>query len=110
MQILELPRSAAVPGSCTPPRRPRRKGSRRGSSLELSLTPRTKREPGTQISVVHTGDAKSGAKGLEPLQRFGKPIKNTIGPQSYVAVQTQFDGPPLDPAQNYLKGGFVREY
>jgi hypothetical protein len=44
------------------------------------------------------------------LQRFGKPIKNSIRPQSYVQVQTWFDGPPLDPNSNYLKGGFVRGY
>ncbi|HEV2230212.1 MAG TPA: BBE domain-containing protein [Steroidobacteraceae bacterium] len=47
---------------------------------------------------------------LEPLQRFGKPIKNTIRPQSYLAVQTWFDPPPVDPRHHYLKGGFVRDY
>jgi hypothetical protein len=79
-------------------------------SVDLSLAPGDDGKPGAQIYVVYTADAKAGAKVLEPLQRFGKPVKNTIGPQSYLAVQTQFDTPPLDPTHWYLKGGFVHEY
>jgi FAD binding domain/Berberine and berberine like len=79
-------------------------------AVDLMLAPNDDGKPGAQIYVVYSGDAKSGAQVLEPLQRFGKPIKNTIGPQSYLVVQTQFDTPPLDPAHWYLKGGFVREY
>ena len=54
--------------------------------------------PGAQIYAVYSGDVKNGARVLEPLQRFGKPIKNTIKQQSYVVVQTWFDPPPVDPA------------
>jgi FAD/FMN-containing dehydrogenase len=79
-------------------------------SVDLSLAAGDDGKPGAQIYVVYSGDAKSGAKALEPLQRFGKPTRNTIGQQSYLAVQTQFDTPPLDPTHWYLKGGFVREY
>jgi FAD/FMN-containing dehydrogenase len=79
-------------------------------SVDLSLAPDKDGKPGAQIYVVYSGDPKSGAKVLEPLQRFGKPIKNTIGQQQYVVVQTQFDTAPLDPMHSYLKGGFVREY
>jgi FAD/FMN-containing dehydrogenase len=79
-------------------------------SLDLSLAPGPDGKLGAQIYVVYTGDAGSSEKVLEPLHRFGKPIANTIGPQSYLAVQRQFDTPPLDPASSYLKGGFVREY
>src|SRR5215469_16100555 len=79
-------------------------------SVDLSLAPNEGGTPGAQIYAVYSGDAKSGAKVLEPLQRFGKPIKNTIGQQSYLAVQTWFDTPPIDPTHWYLKGGFVREY
>jgi len=79
-------------------------------SVDLSLAPNEDGTPGAQIYAVYSGDAKSGAKVLEPLQRFGKPIKNTIGQQSYLAVQTWFDTPPIDPTHWYLKGGFVREY
>jgi FAD/FMN-containing dehydrogenase len=79
-------------------------------SVDLSLAPSSDGKPGAQIYVVYSGDAKSGGEVLEPLQRFGKPTKNTIGQQSYVVVQRQFDTPPLDPTHWYLKGGFVREY
>jgi hypothetical protein len=47
---------------------------------------------------------------LEPLQHFGKPLLNTIKPQSYLVVQTWSDPPPVDPTHHYLKGGFVSEY
>jgi FAD/FMN-containing dehydrogenase len=79
-------------------------------SVDLSLSPGADGQPGAQIYVLYTGDAKGGNKLLESLQRFGKPIKNTIGPKTYLAVQSQFDGPPVDPSNSYIKGGFVREY
>jgi FAD/FMN-containing dehydrogenase len=79
-------------------------------SADLSLAPNEDGTPGAQIYVVYSGDAKSGEKVLESLQRFGKPLNNTIGPQSYLAVQTWFDPPPVDPMHHYLKGGFVRDY
>ena len=79
-------------------------------SVDLSLEFNDDGEPGAQIYVVYSGDAKSGGKVLEPLQRFGKPIKNTIAPTSYLAVQMWSDPPPIDPKHHYLKGGFVREY
>jgi hypothetical protein len=79
-------------------------------SLDLSLAPGPNGEPGAQIYLVYIGDAGGSEKVLEPLRRFGKPIANTIGPQSYLAVQRQFDTPTPDPASWYLKGGFVREY
>jgi FAD binding domain/Berberine and berberine like len=74
-------------------------------SLDLAASGR-----GAQIYAVYTGPAGNAEKVLQPLRSFGKPISNTIAAQSYLAVQAQFDGPPLDPANNYLKGGFVREF
>jgi len=79
-------------------------------SVDLSLAPYEDGKPGAQIYVVYSGDPKSGARVLGPLQHFGKPIRNTIRQQQYVIVQTQFDSAPLDPLHSYLKGGFVREY
>jgi hypothetical protein len=79
-------------------------------SVDLSLSPNEDGTPGAQIYAVYSGDTKNAAKVLEPLQRFGKPIKNTIKQQSYLVVQTWFDPPPIDPTHWYLKGGFVREY
>ena len=79
-------------------------------SVDLDLSAGEDGQPGANIYVFYSGDPKIGNKLLEPLQRFGKPIKNTIGPSTYLAVQSQFDGPPVDPSDNYIKGGFVREY
>src|ERR1700693_1526074 len=79
-------------------------------SVDLDLSAGADGQPGANIYVFYSGDPKIGNKLLEPLQRFGKPLKNTIGPKTYLEVQAQFDGPPVDPNNNYLKGGFVREY
>jgi FAD/FMN-containing dehydrogenase len=79
-------------------------------SVDLDLSAGADGQPSANIYVFHSGDLQRGNRLLGPLQRFGKPIKNTIGPKTYLEVQTQFDGPPLDPSNNYLKGGFVREY
>jgi|HubBroStandDraft_6_1064221.scaffolds.fasta_scaffold44440_3 FAD/FMN-containing dehydrogenase len=84
--------------------------SPRELSVDLDLAAGADGEPGASIYVFYSGDPKVGNKLLEPLQRFGKPVKNTIGPKTYLAVQAQFDGPPVDPSMSYLKGGFVREY
>jgi FAD/FMN-containing dehydrogenase len=79
-------------------------------SVDLSLAPGEDGKTGAQIYVVYSGDLKSGAKVLEPLQHFGKPIRNTVTQQQYVVVQTQFDTPPVNPMHWYLKGGFVSDY
>ncbi len=79
-------------------------------AVDLSLTAGEDGQPVAGIHVVYSGAAKDGVKVLEPLQRFGKPIKNTIGPKTYLAVQSQFDGPPADPNNNYIKGGLIGSY
>jgi len=79
-------------------------------SVDLSLDRNDDKTPGVQIYVVYSGDAKSAGKVLEPLQRFGKPVKNTIGQYQYQVVQTWFDPPPVDPRHHYIKGGFVRDF
>src|SRR5215472_14215062 len=60
-------------------------------SVDLSLTAQQDGTPGAQIYAVYSGEAKSATKVLEPLQRFGKPIRNTIGQENYLVVQTWFD-------------------
>jgi FAD binding domain/Berberine and berberine like len=79
-------------------------------SVDLSLDRNDDGTPGVQIYVVYSGDPKSGRKALEPLQRFGTPVNNTIGQYRYQVVQTWFDPPPVDPRHHYLKGGFVRDF
>src|SRR5215469_13920040 len=53
-------------------------------SVDLSLENDDDGNPGAKIFVVYSGDAKNAGKVLEPLQRFGKPLRNTIAPQSYL--------------------------
>ncbi|MBV8497199.1 MAG: FAD-binding oxidoreductase [Gammaproteobacteria bacterium] len=79
-------------------------------SVDLGLTAGEDGAPSAEVYVVYSGDARTAAKVLEPLQRFGKPTRNTIKEQSYLVVQTWFDPPPIDPTHWYLKGGFVSEY
>ncbi len=81
---------------------------------ELSTDLGIEAGPDGQVSatvyVCYSGDLRAGEKVLEPLQRFGKPFASTIGPQDYLTVQRQFDGPHASPKNHYLKGGFVREF
>src|SRR5215813_10837460 len=79
-------------------------------SADLGLSPYENGKFAARIYVVYSGDDRSAGKVLGPLQRFGKPVNNTIRQQSYLVMQTYFDTPPVDPTHYYLKGGFVREY
>src|SRR5215471_4758872 len=84
--------------------------SPRELSADLGLSPYENGKFAARIYVVYSGDDRSAGKVLGPLQRFGKPVNNTIRQQSYLVMQTQFDTAPVDPTHYYLKGGFVREY
>jgi FAD/FMN-containing dehydrogenase len=79
-------------------------------SIDLSLSRGADGQSMAAMHVLHSGDARGSNQQLEPLQRFGKPTKNTISTTTYLAVQSQSDGPPMSPTNYYIKGGFVREY
>jgi FAD/FMN-containing dehydrogenase len=79
-------------------------------SIDLTLSSGADGQPIAGMHVLYTGDAKGGSKVLAPFQKFGKPTENTLGPTTYLAVQSQADGPALSPSNNYIKGGFVRDY
>ena len=85
--------------------------SRAPRELHVEFDAATPLESGTSptINICYSADPKAGEKAIEPLLRFGKPLVNTIKIQDYVAVQKQFDGPPLSAYNNYLKSGFIRE-
>lgn len=84
--------------------------SPRELSADLGLEPGPQGQMVAAIHVCWSGDLESGRKALESLQRFGKPLENTLGVQDYLAVQRQFDEPHHSPDNHYLKGGFVREF
>jgi FAD/FMN-containing dehydrogenase len=79
-------------------------------SIDFVLSPGADGQTVAAMQVLYSGDARDSNKVLEPLLRFGKPIKNTIGAKKYLAVQSQADGPAMSPTSYYIKGGFVREY
>ena len=86
-------------------------GSRAPRELHLEFDAATPLPNGTAptINICYSADPKAGEKAIEPLLKFGKPTMNTIKMQDYVAVQKQFDGPPLSEYNSYLKSGFIRE-
>lgn len=59
------------------------------------------------LSVCYIGDLKNAEKVLQPLRTNVKTRADSIHLQDYVAVQRQFDGPPLSSQNSYLKGGYV---
>ena len=61
------------------------------------------------LSVCYVGDLKVGEKVLQPLRAGVKTRADTIHAQDYLAVQRQFDGPPLSSRNSYLKGGYVAD-
>jgi len=77
---------------------------------ELSLSPALVWTPdGAVISVeaCWSADHGAGEKALAPLRSLGKPVSDSIGPMSYVALQSAADsGLPAD-RNYYAKSGFL---
>jgi hypothetical protein len=77
---------------------------------ELNLSPTLVWTPdGAVISVeaCWSADHGAGVKALAPLRTLGKPISDSIGPMSYVALQSAAD-PGLPAGNNYYaKSGFL---
>lgn len=82
----------------------------RDLSVDLELGFGLHGKVGATIYACYIGDPAQGERALQPLTRFGKPFVNTIVLQDYVQVQKQFDGPVHSPLNNYLKGGFLRQF
>lgn len=69
-------------------------------------------EDGNMISVVGVtwgGDHAAGEKALAPMLAYPGLIAGELGPKSYQAIQTQWDGLTAHGAQEYLKSGFLKE-
>ena len=61
------------------------------------------------VGVAWSGDHAAGEKALAPMLAYPGLKGGTLGPQSYAAVQTQWDDLAAHGAQNYLKSGFLNE-
>ncbi|MGD8682122.1 MAG: FAD-binding oxidoreductase [Lysobacterales bacterium] len=61
------------------------------------------------IIACHSGPEDEGARLLKPIKDFGPPAIDTIGPMSYIALQTMFDAGSGPGGRNYWKSNFMRE-
>jgi FAD/FMN-containing dehydrogenase len=59
------------------------------------------------IMVCHAGSLEAGAAAVAPVQRFGSPVMDVIGPMPYSAVNMLFDAGFPRGALNYWKSSFL---
>jgi FAD/FMN-containing dehydrogenase len=66
--------------------------------------------PVAAIVASYIGDISAGERALAPVRRFGAPLVDTIGPTSYVALNSLFDAAvPYGGVQRYWKSSFLKE-
>ncbi|HEV8679184.1 MAG TPA: FAD-binding oxidoreductase, partial [Stellaceae bacterium] len=67
-------------------------------------------EPVVAMLVGHIGDPAKGEKLLAPARNFGSPLADTIGPMSYVQLNSLLDAAvPYGGVQRYWKSSFLTE-
>jgi FAD/FMN-containing dehydrogenase len=68
---------------------------------------------GAPVAVIvasYIGDIAAAERVLAPVRRFGAPLVDTIGPTSYVALNSLFDAAvPYGGVQRYWKSSFLKE-
>jgi FAD/FMN-containing dehydrogenase len=66
--------------------------------------------PVAAIAVSYIGDIAAGEAALAPVRRFGAPLVDTIGPTSYVELNSMLDAAvPYGGVQRYWKSSFLKE-
>jgi hypothetical protein len=60
------------------------------------------------LSFVYLGDPAQGARIIEPVRKFGRPLGEAIGMNAYTRWQTSFDGVNTSGARNYWKSHYLR--
>ena len=66
--------------------------------------------PVVAVLAGHIGDPTRGEKLLAPVRKFGAPLADTIGPMSYVQLNSMIDaGVPYGGVQRYWKSSFLKE-
>jgi FAD/FMN-containing dehydrogenase len=86
----------------------------RASSDELTafaaLMTSPEDDPVVAIVVGYIGDLADGEKAVAPVWKFGSPVVDTIGPMSYVQLNTLLDAAvPYGGVQRYWKSSFLKE-
>jgi FAD/FMN-containing dehydrogenase len=65
--------------------------------------------PVVAIIVGYIGPMAEGERLVAPVRKFGSPIADTIGPMSYVQLNTMFDAAfPYGGVQRYWKSSFLK--
>ena len=59
------------------------------------------------LVVCHCGESGDGARGAQPIKKFGAPLMDVIGPMPYVAVNAMLDAAYPRGALNYWKSNFL---
>ena len=66
--------------------------------------------PVVAVLVGYIGDLAEGEKLLAPVRKFGTPLADTIGPMSYVELNSLLDAAvPYGGVQRYWKSSFLKE-
>ena len=66
--------------------------------------------PVVAIVVSYIGDIAAGEEAVAPLRRFGSPLADTIGPTSYVQLNSLFDAAfPYGGVKRYWKSSLLKE-
>lgn len=65
--------------------------------------------PFVRVGVLWSREHARGEAALQPLRTFGRPLKDTIGPVSYVELQSKNDWLQPHGLNYYNKSGFTRE-
>lgn len=61
------------------------------------------------IGITWSGDHAAGEKALAPMLNHPSLLAGELGPKSYQAIQTAWDGLTAHGQQNYLKSGYLNE-
>jgi hypothetical protein len=61
------------------------------------------------VAVCYAGYLKEGARILDPLKNYGRPVADLIGPMPYVFLQTSLDDTAPAGVRNYWKTTYLKE-
>jgi hypothetical protein len=61
------------------------------------------------VGVCYSGSLEEGERILKPLQKFGPPLIDQVGPMSYMGAQKLIDGLYPSGNQSYWKSNFFKE-
>lgn len=76
-------------------------------AVSVYLVPTPDHQRVVTFDVCYCGPVADGERAVAPLRKLGKPLKDNLGPISYVETQRSGDA-DNPPGRYYIKGGYVR--